>query len=291
MICNDCPRKCNVNLNNAVGFCSKQQNTIRVAKVMRHFWEEPTIVGKNGSGAVFFSHCNLKCKFCQNHQISFDGQGRDFSIKEFANLLKRIDATKVENINLVTPTHYTSQILQAFNIYKPQKTIVWNTSGYEHNLERLKGIVDVFLFDVKYYDNNLALHCSKAGNYFEICLKALKQAREIVGPDVIENSVMKRGIIVRHLILPNHTEDSIKIFENIKKEIGTDVCISLMSQYVPMHLAKQDESLNRPISKLEYKKVFNSIIKMGFKNGFWQEFSSATKEYTPNFSQDKFFEL
>ena len=141
---------------------------------MRHFWEEPPIVGKAGSGAVFFSHCNLKCKFCQNHQISFNGQGKDFNIEDFAKILKKIDKTNVENINLVTPTHYTSQILQAFNIYKPHKTIVWNTSGYEHNLQRLKGIVDVFLFDVKYYGNNLALHCCKANNYFEVCLKALK---------------------------------------------------------------------------------------------------------------------
>lgn len=291
MKCNDCARKCNIDLNVSKGFCGKQSGKIRVAKVMKHFWEEPIISGKRGSGAIFFSHCSLKCSYCQNYQISHLGQGKDFSIEEFANILKMLDESDVENINLVTPTHYTSQILQAFSIYRPKKPIVWNTSGYETNIERIKGIVDIFLFDLKYFDEALSLKYSKAKNYFKTAINAIKVAKTIVKQDLIKNGIMKRGVIVRHLILPNYCEDSANIFDNLKHEVGCDIFISLMSQYVPCYEAQKDEKLNRKISKLEYKKVLAHIKKLGFEKGFVQEQTSAKKDYTPCFCEEKFFEI
>ena len=290
MKCTDCPRACDIS-NNKIGFCGKNFNFIRVSKVMKHFWEEPIISGKKGSGAIFFSHCNLKCCYCQNYKISHLGQGRDFDILGLANLIKKLDDSGVENINLVTPTHYTTQILEALKIYKPKVPIVWNTSGYEHNIERLKDFVDIFLFDVKYFDCDLSQKFSYAKNYFDVAINALNSARKIVSDDIIENGVMKKGIIVRHLILPNCTNDSIKIFEKIKEQIGTNTYISLMSQYVPYYKAKDNELLNRRLKPIEYKKVYNCIQNLGFDKGFVQEFSSAREEYTPNFCEESLFEL
>ena len=291
MICNDCPRNCNVNLDVKKGFCGKDGKNIRVAKVMKHFWEEPIISGKNGSGAIFFSFCSLKCFFCQNYQISHLGQGKDFSKEEFVKILKKVESSRVENINFVTPTHYTSEIIDCLNEYKPNLPIVWNTSGYEKDVLRLKDFVDIFLFDFKYYDNNLSLKCSKVKDYFEVCLKALGEARKIIPEDKIENGIMKKGIIIRHLVLPGQVKDSIKIFEEIKNKLGNNFYVSLMSQYTPMFKAKGDKSFNKRLKPLEYKKVLNAVLKMGFNKGFVQDSSSATKDYTPDFCEDKFFEL
>lgn len=289
--CNDCARKCNVDLNISKGFCGKSSGKIRIAKVMKHFWEEPIISGKKGSGAIFFSYCSLKCTYCQNYQISHLGQGKDFSIEEFVEILKKLDESDVENINLVSPTHYTTEILKAFEIYKPKKPIVWNTSGYEHNIERLKGIVDVFLFDLKYYDEKLSSKYSGARDYFKVAISAIKNAKNIINKDVIENGTMKSGIIVRHLILPCCAGDSTILFDCLKSQVGNDLYISLMSQYVPCYKAENDLQLNRKITKLEYKKVLSHITKLGFNKGFVQDFESAKKDYTPCFCEEKLFEI
>jgi len=291
VMCQDCPRHCRKSSPQFVGFCGKDENSIRVAKVMRHMWEEPVISGTKGSGAIFFSHCNLKCKFCQNYEISHLGRGKDFDEEGLASLIKKVDVSGVQNINFVTPTHYTSKILEALKIYKPHVPIVWNTSGYECDMDRLKDVVDIFLFDFKYFDSELSTKYSSAKDYFEVCLRALKEARKIVPEDIIENGVMKRGIIVRHLVLPNCAKDSVRIFEEIKKEVGCNIIISLMSQYVPCYKAKDDNLLNRCVTPLEYKKVLSAVKKLGFERGYVQEASSAKCEYTPDFSQEKFFEL
>lgn len=291
MICNDCPRNCGVDLDKNKGFCGKDGKNIKVAKVMRHFWEEPIISGKNGSGAIFLSFCSLKCLFCQNYEISHLGKGRDFSINGVSEILKLVDKSKAENINFVTPTHYTSEIIECLKIYKPKKPIVWNCSGYEQNLERLKNVVDIFLFDFKYFDDELAFKCSKVKNYFDVCLKALKKAREIVGEDIVENGIMKRGIIIRHLVLPGFYSDSIKIFEKIKNELGTNFYVSVMSQYTPYYKAKNIKELNTKLRPIEYKKVVNKILSLGFNKGFIQELSSANTNFTPQFIEEKFFEL
>lgn len=290
MKCIDCPRACDIS-NNKKGFCGKDPNFIRVSKVMKHFWEEPVISGKKGSGAIFFCHCNLKCCYCQNYKISHLGQGKDFDVLGLVDLIKKIEDSGVENINFVTPTHYTTQILEALKIYKPKVPIVWNTSGYEHNIDRLKDFVDIFLFDVKYFDCNLSQQFSSVKNYFDVAINALKDARKIIPNDIVENGIMKKGIIIRHLVLPNCSSDSIKVFEKIKDCVGTNICVSLMSQYVPYYKAKDNNLLNRKLKPIEYKKVLSCIQKLGFNKGFIQEFCSAKEEYTPNFCEEGLFEI
>ena len=293
MKCNLCPRKCNVDVLKTAGFCGKKGNKIKIAKIMRHNWEEPIISGEKGSGAIFYAYCSLKCCYCQNYQLSHLGLGKDFTENELANFIKKLDESQVENINFVTPTHYTDNIINTLKIYKPSVPIVWNTSGYEteENIEKLKDFVDIFLFDFKYCCKEKSLKYSKTKDYFEVCLKALKKARQIVPEDIVENGIMKKGIIVRHLVLPNNYLDSIKIFETIKKEIGNNIYISLMSQYVPFYKAKDDKDLCRRVKPIEYKKVQNCLEKLGFKKGFIQDFSSSTCEYTPDFNLDNFWEV
>ena len=293
MICNICPRKCNININKVSGFCGKKGDKIRIAKVMRHKWEEPIISGKKGSGAIFFSYCNLKCVFCQNYQISHLGNGRDFSANELAMLFKKLEDSNVENINLVTPTHYSDKILEALKIYKPSMPIVWNTSGYDDSamLRKLKDYVDIFLFDFKYFSEEKAKLYSNAPNYYSMCLQALKTAREIVGEDIIQNGILKRGIIVRHLVLPNMHKDSIRIFDEIFNTFGNSMIISVMSQFIPFYKACEYAELNKKIRPLEYKMVVSHIKSLGFNNGYIQGVESAICDYTPNFSDDLFFEL
>ena len=287
--CNNCPRYCK-----SASFCGKEKSKIRIAKVMRHKYEEPLLCPEHlGSGAVFFSNCSLKCVFCQNYQISHLGKGKDFSIEELADIFKKVERSGVANLNLVTPTHYTDDILKAFKIFKPSIPIIWNTSGYEDEnvILSLEKYVDIFLFDVKYYDKNLSMKYSKAPDYFEKCIIALKLARKIIGKDLIVNGQMKRGIIIRHLVLPGQYEDSIKIFKMIKKELGNDIYISIMSQYVPFYKANDFPEINRKLKPIEYKKVVKEVRKLGFNKGFIQDISSANYEYTPEFDFKKFFEL
>ncbi len=286
--CNNCARKCK---NGA--FCGKKDGVVRVAKVMRHCYEEPIICPKGvGSGAVFFSNCNLKCVYCQNYKISHEGRGQDLSIMELAEIFKKIDNAKVANLNLVSPTHYAKEIVQALKIAKMNIPVVWNSGGYdsEEMLETLRGLVDIFLFDVKYFDDERAIRYSSAKGYFDTCLKAIKKARKLVGEEVFENGVMKKGIILRHLVLPNGSDDSIKIFEKIKDENGTNICISLMSQYYPCYKAKDYVEINTKLKPLEYKKVLCRVKNLGFNKGFIQDATSARSEYTPDFEND-FFDL
>ena len=293
MKCNLCPRRCNVDLTQNKGFCGKDSNNLKIAKVMRHNWEEPIISGEKGSGAIFFAYCSLKCGYCQNYQISHLGQGRECCCSDLIEYIKKLEQSDVENINFVTPTHYTDKILEALGKHKPRVPVVWNTSGYEteENIESLKDFVDIFLFDFKYCNSEKALEYSKAKDYFEVCLKALKKAREIIPNDIIENGKMKKGIIVRHLVLPEMWQDSCEIFDNINKTVGNDVYISVMSQYVPFYKAKEIKSLNKKVKPIEYKKVVNHISSLGFNKGFIQDFSSSNCEYTPNFDDNNFFEI
>jgi len=289
MACYDCPRECK-----AGSFCGKDLAFIRVAKVMRHMYEEPIICPSDkGCGAVFFSHCSLKCSYCQNYTVSHLGEGKDLTLDELVEIFKKLEKSGVENIDLVTPTHQTSNIIKALDKAKVSIPVVWNTSGYERveNIEKLKDYVDVFLFDFKYFSPQLSMELSKAPDYFDVCMRALKKAREVIPHDVIENGVMKKGIIVRHLILPGHTNDSIKIFQEIKNSIGTDVYVSVMSQYSPFYKAKEHVGINRTLKPLEIKKVELAVMNLGFTKGFVQDLSSCSQEYTPDFSLDKFWEV
>lgn len=286
-LCNICPRKCNVDRTKHSGFC-KAGATAKISKVMLHHFEEPPISGTNGSGAIFFSSCNLQCVYCQNFDISTSCQGKEVSAQTLSNLFKQLEDAGAHNINLVTPTHFTEQIIEALKIYKPKIPIVWNTSGCElsETIEKLAGFVDIYLTDLKYYSSDLSKKLSLAPNYFETCSKAILQMRKNQPKDVFENGLMKKGVIIRHLCLPNQTRDSERILDWINGNLGNKTYLSLMSQYVPMANAKNIPEINRKIKPIEYKILVNKLEKMGFCNVFLQTLESADTVYTPNFNEN-----
>lgn len=291
-LCEQCPRKCGINRKKQSGFCGAK--TLKIAKVMKHYWEEPAISENGGSGAIFFSHCSMKCIFCQNYQISILGQGTQVTVEKLAQIFSQLEESGVNNINLVSPTHYTDEIIQALQIYKPKIPIVWNTSGYEtvENIKRIKNYVDIYLCDFKYFDKKIANEYSKAPNYKDICLKALKQMRKNQKKDIFDSTLLKKGLIVRHLVLPTHYKDSIKILNCIKEHLGKRTIISIMSQYTPCFLAKNHNILKNKIKPIEYKAVLREVEKLGFVNGYYQDYSSAICDYIPDFSlQDENFKL
>lgn len=290
-LCNQCPRNCKIDRKSKIGFCGA--STLKIAKVMKHYWEEPIISGKNGSGTIFFSHCSLKCCYCQNFEISHKGIGKDISINDLANIFKLLEDSGVNNINLVSPTHYTNEIIQALKIYKPKIPIVWNTSGYEtvENIEKLKDYVDIYLCDFKYFNNELAQKYSTASNYFENCTQSLLQMRKNQPKDVIKNKLMQKGLVVRHLILPTHSKDSIEILKWINENLTNKTFVSLMSQFMPCFNCQNFPEINRKLSPLEYKFVLNFANKLNFKNGFVQELSSSNSDFVPNFSNNNIFEI
>lgn len=290
-LCNICPRNCNVDRETSIGFC-RGSNKVKITKVMLHFYEEPPISGEElngqqpqGSGAIFFSNCTLKCCYCQNHEISSGGIGKEISTQTLADLFKQLENAGAYNINLVTPTHYTNEIIEALNIYRPNIPIVWNTSGYEkpETIKKIKYYVDIYLSDFKYFDSKLSKKYSLAENYPETCKMATLEMRKNQPKDIFENGLMKKGLIIRHLVLPTHSNDSLKIVDWIKDNLGNETYVSLMSQYVPMAKASEFEELNQKIKPIEYKIVVNHLIKQGFKNVFTQDFESAESSYTPNF--------
>lgn len=287
MKCNICPRKCGIDRNFQLGFC-QADNNIKVAKYMLHHWEEPIISGETGSGAIFFSHCNLKCVYCQNSQISSCGEGKYISVDEFIDIIKRLEESGATNINLVTPTHYTEQIIEALSTYHPHIPVVWNSSGYESvdTIKRLKNLVDIYLVDMKYMDENLAFNLSKAKDYPQVCSQSILQMRQNQPRDIVENGLMKKGVIVRHLVLPNEIDNSFKVLYWLHSNLGKDCYISIMSQYTPCHIAKTIERYNRPLKPIEYKRVLHKLDCLGFTNGFIQELDSSNLCFIPDF--DKF---
>lgn len=283
MNCNICPRKCNVDRSSVCGYCGAK--SLKVAKVMLHKWEEPIISGTNGSGAIFFSHCNMKCIFCQNYKISHEGRGKTISINELVEIFKSLEEQGAHNINLVTPTHYTDEIIAALKIYKPSIPIVWNSSGYEDEatIARLAPYVDIYLADLKYFSPQLSQKYSAAPNYFECATKAIKQMRANQPNDIIENGLMKKGLIIRHMILPTHQKDSIALLDWIFDNLGNDTYLSIMNQYTPCYRACPP--VDRKLTPLEYKVVVAHAIKLGFKNGFIQDEESASCEFIPDFDE------
>ena len=290
-LCNICPRNCNVDRENNLGFCKAKNNPV-VSKVMLHYFEEPPISEGGGSGAIFFSSCNLKCIYCQNYEISTLCAGKEISVQILADLFKQLEDAGANNINLVTPTHFTMQIIEALDIYKPKIPVVWNSSGYEktETIALLKNYVDIFFVDFKYFSSELSSKYSSAKDYPEMCKKAIIEMRQNQPEDVFENGLMKKGLIIRHLCLPNQTSDSEKIIDWIYSNLGNKTYLSLMSQYTPMTNLEKYPEINRKIKPLEYKILINKLEKMDFKNVFLQDFSSACSDYTPDFNnQDKKF--
>lgn len=285
--CNMCPRKCNVDRTKNIGFC-KQSNKVKISKVMLHHFEEPCISGNEnckGSGAIFFAGCNLRCVFCQNYQISHLGKGKNISIKALAGIFKKLEKQGAYNINLVTPTHFTNQIIEALKIYKPNIPVVWNSGGYEtvETIKRLEGLVDVYLVDLKYSSNELAFKYSKAKDYVENNQEVIKEMIRQQPKNIFENGLLKNGVIIRHLILPTHTDDSLKCLDFVFKNFGKGCIVSLMSQYEPQYKANEYPEINRKITPLEYKRVVNHALKLCMMNCYTQELSSADSKYTPKF--------
>ena len=288
--CKLCPHMCQVNrIIGRIGRCKSNVN-IKLGLYSTHNFEEPVISGKNGSGTVFFSNCNLNCVFCQNYEISQKGKGKEITIEDLANIFLEQQEKGVENINLVTPTSCVIQIIESIKIARKKGLklpIVYNTNGYE-NIETIKmldGYIDIYLPDLKYYYDELGKKYSKIDNYFEIATNVIKEMQKQVGKTVInENGVMEKGVIVRHLVLPGHIENSKKILKWLKENINKENYVSIMAQYFPTYLAKEKEEykdINRKLTKDEWKEIEEYVYKLDFKNGFIQELGENEEEYVP----------
>lgn len=284
MICNQCPRRCNVDRENALGYC-KAPNAYKLARASLHFWEEPCISGKSGSGAVFFSGCNLGCVFCQNYEISHKCKGVEVSEERLIRIFEHLVDEGANNINLVNPTHYAVQLAHTLKKYKPPVPVVYNTSGYDSvdTLKLLDGLVDIYLPDFKYMRNDKALRYSRAEDYPQFAMAALMEMKRQVGNDVFdENGIMKRGMIIRHLVLPGNTNSAIQALDYLAENFG-DTYISVMAQYVPCTDLSEYKEINRKITKREYDKVVNHILELGLEKVFLQKLESATEDYIPDF--------
>ena len=285
--CNLCPRSCNVDREKTMGFC-KCGTTPTVSKIMLHQWEEPPISGTNGSGAVFFSGCTLQCVFCQNKAISRTPVGKTTTPKELADIFIKLQSEGAHNINLVTPTHFTDSIVEALDIAKPMLhvPVVYNTSGYEkaETLKKLHEYIDVFLPDFKYFDTSLSAKYSKAPDYFSVAINAISEMYSQVGEYTEdENGIAKKGLIIRHLVLPGCRKDSVRILEEIKNAIPiSNIRLSLMSQFTPDFVPTECKELSRKITTFEYDFVLKRAIEMGY-DGFFQQKESASVKYTPDF--------
>lgn len=280
--CYLCPRKCGVDRSKLAGFCGVNEK-IKIALYGLHQWEEPCISYGKGSGTIFFSGCNLRCCYCQNYEASSSRVGKLYDTQEVVEIIKELENQGATNINLVTPTHYIKQLIEIFKMYKPSIPIVYNSSGYE-DVEALKLIdkyIDIYLVDFKYYDDALAVKLSKANKYKEIAYNAINFMCKSK-TDIFDGEVMKQGVIIRHLILPNHTYNSIQSLQFLSDNFNGRL-VSLMAQFIPMGKAKEMQELNRKINRREYEKVVNKFINLNF-NGFIQEMASANKCFVPNFN-------
>lgn len=282
MICSICPRHCNVDRSVNLGFCQSPDN-FRVARAALHFWEEPCISGKEGSGTVFFSGCNLKCVFCQNNEISAENKGVEISDDKLISIFENLISQGANNINLVNPTHYAKRLAKVLSRWKSPVPIVYNSSGYEEveTLKALDGLIDIYLPDLKYIRAEKAMRYSKAADYFEKASVALLEMRHQV-EDKFDGDIMKSGMIIRHLILPQNTNSSIAVLDFIKSNFP-NTFVSLMAQYTPCGDLSEFPEINRKITKREYEKVVNYAFDNSFDKLFIQELSSADKSFIPKF--------
>lgn len=282
MICSICPRHCNVDRSVNLGFCQSPDN-FRVARAALHFWEEPCISGKEGSGTVFFSGCNLKCVFCQNNEISAENKGVEISDDKLISIFENLISQGANNINLVNPTHYAKRLAKVLGRWKSPVPIVYNSSGYEEveTLKMLDGLIDIYLPDLKYIRAEKAMRYSKAADYFEKASAALLEMRRQV-EDKFDGDIMKSGMIIRHLILPQNTNSSIAVLDFIKSNFP-NTFVSLMAQYTPCGDLSEFPEINRKITKREYEKVVNYALDNSFDKLFIQELSSADKSFIPKF--------
>ncbi len=288
--CKLCPRECKADRNSGkIGFCGAD-NRIKVARCALHFWEEPCISGEKGSGTVFFSHCTLKCVYCQNYKISTENQGKFVTEDELCDMFLDLQNQGALNINLVTPTHYVPSIIEALKLAKQKGLtlpVLYNTSGYEkpETLELLRGWVDIFLPDFKYFNEEYAKKYSGSKDYPAVVKKAISKMFELAGKcEFDKDGIIKKGVIVRHLMLPGLEDDSKKILEYLYKTYGDDIFISIMSQYTPLPtLPKEFPELATTIDMAVYDKVLDFAVDMGIENAFIQEEEAASESFIPEF--------
>jgi putative pyruvate formate lyase activating enzyme len=290
--CNLCPRNCNVDrLSGKTGFCRAGKN-IKLAKASLHYFEEPCISGIAGSGTLFFSGCNLNCKFCQNYKISQEGLGKEIEIDELASKMLELQEEGANNINLVTGFMYIPQIIESLKIAKSKGLnipIVYNSSGYEsvEALKLLEGYVDIYLPDFKYYYDELAVNLSNAKNYFEVAKEAIKEMlRQVSQNEYDEDGLMKKGVIIRHLVLPNHIQNSKQVLKWIKKNLPSSINVSIMAQYFPSYKAMETSDINRKLTEEEFKNIEDFVYSLNLKNGYIQYLEENEEQYVPNFDEE-----
>lgn len=292
MKCNLCNRKCNVDRDITRGVC-QANNTIKIARADLHFWEEPCISGKKGSGTIFFSYCNLQCIYCQNYELSQNHVGKEITIEEFSDICIDLERKKANNINLVTPTHYVPQIIEGLKLARKKGLsipIVYNTSSYEsvETIKMLDGIIDIYLPDLKYYNDYYAINYSHANNYFKVASLAISEMfRQVGKPEFDNNGMMKKGVIVRHLCLPGLIEDSKKILNYLYDTYKDNIYISIMNQYTPIKKFKKFTNLNRPINNDEYDAIINYALDIGITKAFIQEGETQKESFIPDFNNFK----
>lgn len=289
--CELCPRKCGVNrLQGERGYCRAEKN-VKVARAMLYLWEEPCISSGAGSGAVFFSDCSMSCVFCQNFDISQEHKGKEITIDRLSEIFLWLQANKANNINLVSPTHYVPQIVESLKIARKKGLnlpVIYNTNGYENieTLRKLEGIVDVYLPDIKYYTEKSSLRYSRTKDYFKYASGAVLEMVRQVGAPQLENGLIKRGVIIRHLLLPGLLSESKKILDWMGENLPKSIYVSLMCQYVPMYRADEYPEINKKVSHKAYEWLLDYCLSLGFENGFMQEYDSARTTYTPEFNLD-----
>lgn len=290
-VCNRCPRGCDAKREQdrpeTYGYC-RVSDVVKVARAALHFWEEPCISGEEGSGTVFFSGCNLRCVYCQNAEIAAGVRGKEISIERLSEIFLELQSKGANNINLVTPSHYYRQIKEALLLVKGKLRIpvIANTSSYDsvELLRELDGLVDIYLADYKYVDNFLAKKYSHAENYPGVAGDALKEMFRQVGEPVFDEAgKMKRGMIVRHLLLPGQGEDSKAVLRFLYETFGDSVYISIMNQYTPLEGVREYPELNRRVTEEEYEEVVDYAIALGIENGFIQEGETAEESFIPAF--------
>ncbi|MGA1868614.1 MAG: radical SAM protein [bacterium] len=288
MLCNCCPFECHVDRSNQLGIC-KAPGDFKIAKSMAHFWEEPCISGTRGSGTIFFSHCNASCIFCQNYKISHKGKGHLYTQKQFFTLCQNlVEKHNVHNINFVSPTHYSLQLIEILPQLKKKLRIpiVWNSNAYEkvETLNQLNGTIDVFLPDLKYFHDSTAQRFSRVPDYFRHASQAIITMKNITGKTLFDHEgLMQRGLLIRHLVLPGHVNESKNIIRWIAENLGNDTYVSLMAQYYPTYKASESPPMNRTLTPAEYQEIEDFFFELGFYNGFVQSLDSHSSCYTPEF--------
>lgn len=288
--CNICPRKCNIDRTKNVGYC-RVNNKVKISLASIHNFEEPCISGENGSGTIFFTGCNLRCVYCQNYEISSMLHGVEITTQKLAEIMLKLQSKNVHNINLVTPTMYVLEIIEAIKLARENGLkipIVYNTSGYEsvETLKMLENYVDIYLPDFKYADNDLAYKYSNVKDYFENVTLALKEMRRQKEDSFDENQIMKTGLIVRHMILPNHIKNTKSVIKWIKDNLGENTIISIMAQYFPTYKAYEYKDINRKINECELQEVEDFLFENNMLNGYIQELGKHEEEYVPEFNLD-----